>query len=141
MLESELMEHIQKIRNENGFINYVGVEYGEFHEGYATGKLKLRPQLRNPFGSVHGGCIFTLADTIGGTAAMTRGSYVTTVSASIQYLYPAKDTEYLTAEAEEVKNGRTISVYDVWIRDDKQNHIAKVTLSYYKLGPIESENI
>lgn len=137
MLERDFMDKLLAVREAQGFINHVGIEYIDYREGYAAGKLDIKPNLLNPFGSVHGGCIFTLADTIGGTAAMTRGNYVTTLSSSVQFLHPAQNTAFLVAEASEVKNGKTISVYDVVIRDDKQKDIAKVTLSYYKLQPIE----
>lgn len=137
MLEREVIDKFLAEKKEKGFIHHVGIGDIEYDEGYATGKLDIKPNLLNPFGSVHGGCIFTLADTIGGTAAMTRGSYVTTISSSIQFLNPAQNTAFLVAEANEVKDGKTISVYDVMIRDDKQRDIAKVTLNYYKLQPVQ----
>ncbi|MGN0394687.1 MAG: PaaI family thioesterase [Coprococcus sp.] len=133
----KIINTIEKLRDDKGFIKNIGVEYMDFGEGKATGRLKLIGSMRNPYGQAHGGCIFSLADTIGGIAAMTRGSYVTTMSASVEYLKPAKDTEYIYAEAVEIKNGRTVSVYDVYVRDDAKSNIARVTLSYYKLTPIE----
>jgi acyl-CoA thioesterase len=135
-LKEVIDERLKHVLEDQGFIKNIGVEFLEFGPGYAKGRLKLKGEVLNPMGAAHGGCIFALADTIGGTAAITRGSYVTTVSASIDYLRSAKDVEYIYAQASEVKNGRTISVYDVMIKDDKDTNIARVTLSYYKLGDI-----
>lgn len=127
---------LKNVLEDEGFIKYIGIEYLDYGPGYAKGRLKLGKKVLNPRGGVHGGCIFALADTIGGTAAMTRGNYVTTVSASIDYLRAAKDVDYIYAEATEVKNGRTISVYDVMIKDSMEKNIARVSLSYYKLEEI-----
>jgi acyl-CoA thioesterase len=126
----------EKINNDKNFIGKVGIECDICEDGHAIGKVKLDESNVNPYGTAHGGCIFSLADTIGGMAAMTRGYYVCTVSSSIEYLNAGAGTEYLHAEAIEIKDGRTISVYDVLIRDDQGNLIAKSTLNYYKLKPI-----
>lgn len=133
----EIMRKIKELRKDNGFIKYMGIEYLECGPGTAKGRLRLDENIKNPFGGVHGGCIFSLADTIGGTAAMTRGNYVTTLSGSVEYLRPPKDTEFIYAEAEEIKNGRTISVYDVYITNDDGKKLAKVTLSFFKLETIQ----
>ncbi len=130
-------EYIENLKSDNGFIKKIGIEYGEYGEGHAKGRLRLDESNLNPFGDAHGGCIFTLADTIGGTAALTRGCNVCTLSSTIEYLHAGRNTEYLYAEASEVKNGKTISVYDIMVTDDKGTNIAKATISYYKLNPIK----
>lgn len=133
----DILDIIKNAKKEAGFIEKTGIEYGEIGEGCASGKVKLTPDNLNPFGAAHGGLIFTLADTIGGTAAMTRGSYVCTLSTSVQFLSSGANTEYLWAYATEIRNGRTISVYDVMIKDDHNKPIAKATINYYKYKAIE----
>lgn len=135
-LKEKIDIRLKDVLNDEGFIKYIGIEYLDYGPGYAKGRLRLKKEISNPLGGVHGGCLFALADTIGGTADMTRGSYVTTVSASIDYLRPAKDVDYVYAEATEIKDGRTISVYDVMIKDSIGRNIAKVSLNYFKLGDI-----
>lgn len=84
--------------------------------------------------AVHGGCIFSLADTIGGSAAISYGNSIVTMSGNFHYLSPAAGIDKLYAIAREIKHGKKISVYDVEIRDDKGKLIAKGTFSYYDLG-------
>ena len=79
---------------------------------------------------MHGGCIFTLADTVGGCAAWTRGSYVATASSNINYLNAAIDCKKVVAIAREMKAGKKFLVYEVDIFDDKDNLIAKVSNTY-----------
>ncbi len=132
----KIIEKIKETFKTNGFIKNIGIEYIECGDGKAKGRLKLSENVKNPYGMAHGGCLFSLADTIAGIAAMTRGSYVTTLSSSIEYLRPGKNTDYIYADAREIKNGRTVSVYDVFVTDDSGKNLAKATLSYYKISPI-----
>ncbi len=132
------MDQLEKIRkyrdDQNRFAAMLGIVTLEIKEGYARGEMELKPDYDNVVGSVHGGCIFTLADTIGGAAAASGGMKMTTVSSDMHYLSPAIGAEKLTAEAKEIKKGKKISVYDVEISDDKGKRIAKGTFSYYNLG-------
>lgn len=122
------------MREEPGFIKEMGIELLELTDGYCKGRIVLSEKHNNPMGTVHGGMIFGLADTIGGRAAMSYGDKVVTLNASICYLNPAANTQYIEAEATEVKNGRTTAIYDVMIRTAEGVEVAKVTLTYYKVG-------
>ena len=45
----------------------------ELDEGYCKGELEVTDQHMNPLGTVHGGCLYTLADTVAGFAAASCG--------------------------------------------------------------------
>jgi len=107
--------------------------------GYAKGEISIADHHMNIIRSVHGGCTFSLADTVAGSAAVSHGELVTTVSANINYLSPAIGVKKLVAEAVEIKYGKNVSVYDVSISDENGKLIAKGTFSYYNLKtPVES---
>ncbi len=80
---------------------------------------------------MHGGCTFALADTIGGSAALTHGDSIVTVDSNIHYLAPACDTEKLVAEAKEIKYGSTIAVYEVNVYKADGTMVATSTQSYF----------
>lgn len=133
------LEKLMERRN-MGFIREIGMEYTDVREGYARGELILRPMHFNPIGSVHGGVIFAMADTIGGTAATSRGRMVTTLSGNINYLRPAMNCEKLTAESREIKVGKNVCVYDVLIADDSGREIASARMTFYYLGEMDLDN-
>ena len=83
----------------------------------------------NPYGLPHGGFIFGLADTAAGVAARSNGRNAMTVSADIDYLHAAKGNK-LIAEATCIKDGKTISVYEVSISDENRL-ISKATFTYF----------
>lgn len=117
-----------------GFASDIGIKMLSISEGYAKAEINIEKKHLNPGNSVHGGCIFSLADTVGGAAAWSRGNYVVTSSSNINYLNPAIESKRLIGIAKEIKFGKKILVYDVEIWDEKDRLIAKVTNTYYNLG-------
>ena len=81
----DLMEFHNK---ENPFTREMGVKIIEIREGYAKLKLGVKKSHTNALGVVHGGCLFTLADSVCGVAASSYGGQSVTVNASINYLSP-----------------------------------------------------
>lgn len=124
------------LKGRPGFINEMGMELLEVKDCYAKGKINIQEKHLNPMGTVHGGLIFGLCDTIGGIAAMTTGSRVVTLNSSISYLNPGANTEYIEAEATVVKDGRTTAIYDVMVRTAEGVEVAKTTISFFKVGEI-----
>lgn len=130
----EKLEEFDKlVKNSHGFINEMEMELVDVKEGYAKGKIVIKEKHLNPMGTVHGGLLFGFADTIAGIAALTYGSKVVTLNSSISYLNAA-DTEYIEAEANVIKNGRTTSIFDCMIRTKEGVDVAKVTVTYFKVG-------
>ena len=59
----------------NDFRKKIEMEITEARPGYAVGEIVLKPWHMNILGIVHGGVLYSLADTVGGTAAMTGRDY------------------------------------------------------------------
>lgn len=127
---------IAKNFRESNFSLMLGIEFTDVSEGFATGELEIREDHMNVIGSVHGGCLFSLADTIAGVAAASHGDKLTTSSGNFHFLSPALDCRKLIAEAKEIKNGRRTSVCDVDIKNENGKLLAKGTFSFYKLERI-----
>ena len=102
--------------------------------GYAVGEIVLKPWHMNILGIVHGGVLYSLADTVGGTAAMTGRDYaVPTVDGTIHYLKAGKNISKIIARAQEIQNGYAFSVCECKIYDDKETLLASATMTYYHL--------
>lgn len=69
--------------------------------GYAKISLLAAPDMLNGHGSVHGGVIFTLADTAFAYACNSSNELAVASQASIAFLTPGREGEVLTAEAVE----------------------------------------
>ena len=132
-MDNKFEEFDRIMREDPGFIKEMGITLTELSEGYAKGRIILEKKHMNPMGTVHGGLIFALADTIGGRAAMTYGSQVVTLNSSVSFLNAAANTEYIEAEANVVRAGRT-SVFDVMIRTKEGVDVAKAVMTFYRIG-------
>lgn len=122
----------------NNFGRYIGIELLEMKDGYAAAKMALDERHFNPIGSVHGGCIFSLADSVAGAAAFSLGKSCTTLSAHTVYLKAAMAdrSHVLYGKAQPVRVGKKIAVYRVMITDDLENEIAEFTMEFFRMSEI-----
>lgn len=135
VINMDYTEILEQVYKAPAFIPWLGIKVVEMKEGYCKGELEVRPEFANPLGMVHGGCIFSFADTIGGLAATSRNPEVkvVTLNSSINYLKPAVDTKKLIAESREIKYGSKVAVYEVNIYNDSEELLANVNISYFIL--------
>ncbi len=133
----ELLEYLKKnIEQPVGFIGHLPIEILEIKEGYVKALLKGSKEIANPFGTVHGGLYYAVADTVAGTAAMTYGKYVTTSTGHIHYLNGAPAEKDLLVETVELKAGRSLLTYEVNFYTSENILVCKATLEYYALREI-----
>jgi len=120
----------------NNFGVHIGIEMVEVSDGRATARMVLDERHFNPIGSVHGGCIFSLADTVAGAAAFSLGKCCTTLSAHTSFLKAAMTdrSHVLYGRAVPVRIGNKIAVYRVLVTDDLENEIAEFTIEFYRMS-------
>ena len=117
----------------NPFARRLGIFVEEIGPGYARAVKDITAEDANPVGVAHGGCYFSLADTACGSAMASHGYYAVTVNASYNFLRSAALGDRLTAEAREVKPGRTISVFEVRITDGADALLGTGSFTFYRL--------
>ena len=130
------MDELQDILMRNLFAVSIGMELLEASQGYARARIRLQPHLQNIYGGMHGGCAFSLADTLAGMAASTYGGHVTTLNASVNYMRPVAETQYLYCEARVLRNGGKISVVRTELTDDDGKLLIDGSFTYYNLRKI-----
>lgn len=113
------------------FLNDMNIT--DLKQGYAEIEVPVTANMMNPIHSVHGGVLFTLADSAAGMAAGTFGLAVTTMNASVQYLRPGMNTRTLRAGGTVVKHGEHVTVVTVSVRDQDEKELAIGTFSFMAL--------
>lgn len=116
---AQLEQIMRKIIDTNPYMRYLGVEMLKLTEGYGLGRMSYKEELLNPYGMLHGGSLYSLADIIAGAAACMGGHFVTTVSGNMNFLLPADHTEFVYCEAMQLRQGKHLAVFDVKIKDDE----------------------
>ena len=83
---TEIEERIQERQKKNDFMRHNFIEMESVERDRAVFRLTIRPESKNPYGMVHGGAIYTLADNATGTAAHTDGRYYVTQTSALHFL-------------------------------------------------------
>jgi len=121
----------------NPFANTVGVRVTTVRDGYAEAEVPIAPLHGNTIRSLHGGVAFTLADTVTGCAARSRGQYCTTIEGKLNYIRAASlSDKKLLGIAKVIHFGRKTIVLSVEIRNDAGKLIATGLFTYFVLEKI-----
>lgn len=116
------------------FARLLGVELTEAGDGHAEGRIEMREELSWSTERVtaHGGVTFTLADTVGGAALVSKVDQpVPTIDMRIDYLRAG--TGDLRAEADVVRLGGDVGTVDVDVFAEDGTHVASAR-GVYKTG-------
>lgn len=134
-------EKIKNIRNERDLFSVTnGIKTVVVKDGYGRVEVEVRPEHVNTCGTLHGGFLFTIADSASANAALADGILKTTLNSTFDFLRSSRNPKMLIGEAFEVKKGRTVCVYDTTVKDDQGVLLAKGTFTYFNLGkPVITE--
>lgn len=133
-ISPEVQAALRKLIEKNPYVQELKIDILEIERGFVKGKLTVTDKVLNPYGSVHGGCLFSLADITAGLAACTYGVYSSTIDGNMEYILPAMDTEYIICEAKEIRQGMHVSQYEAELYDDKHQLVDKATFSFYMMN-------
>ncbi len=89
---------------------------------------------RNPSGMIHGGVLFTLADTTAGIAARADGRMYVTQNAGIQFLAGQRGGT-LRAEGTVIHRGRSTCLIRVDITGENGRLLATAELTFFCVSP------
>lgn len=116
--QNTLLQEFLKSRTMNfGYRDLLGFEIVAAENGVGRVKIAVDERLMHPQMIVHGGVIFTLADTAMSMSLISLyplGTLVTTIEAKINYLRPVTTGELL-AEATTLHQGRTTAVTEATV--------------------------
>ncbi|HVD97895.1 MAG TPA: PaaI family thioesterase [Cytophagaceae bacterium] len=82
----------------------------EAEEGMLVAEFIVRKEMTNGIGTLHGGVIAGILDDIMGATVVSLGdpNFYTTVNLTVDYFYPGKENDLLTAKAFIIKKGKQI---------------------------------
>ena len=63
-MEENVKAYLYQMVQDNEYMKMLGIELLEVDEGYANGRIYIEDKLLNPNKTVHGGCLYSLADII-----------------------------------------------------------------------------
>ena len=84
--KEQIRRNTESRMRKNAFMLHNYIELESVEKDRAVFKLDIRPESCNPYGMVHGGAIYTLADNATGTAAHSDGRYYVTQTSALHFL-------------------------------------------------------
>lgn len=106
------------------FSQWLGINVLEVKEGYSRIQMEVRPEMINGFGIVHGGVAFSLADSAFAFACNNRNNLSVALDTAINFLKPVNVGDILTAEANELHNGKSTGLYHIEVKNQKDERVA-----------------
>ena len=130
------MENMKTLRLEtlklgaNAFTDHNFIRLESAEADCAVYRLDIRPESRNPFGMVHGGALYTLADDAAGGAAHSDGRHYVTQHGDLHFL-DNRAHGTIRAAGRVRHRGRSTVLVDVEITDESGSLLATGAFSYF----------
>ncbi len=115
---------LEKMFQNDAFSRWLGLVVDEITEGGCRLHYTVKPDMLNGFGIIHGGVVFSAADSAFAFACNSHGLLAVALDVSITFTKAAKEGEILKVEAKEVHLGNKTSVYDIITRNEKGDIVA-----------------
>jgi len=114
------------------FSKLLGINVESVSEGACVLSMKIREDMANGFGIVHGGVTFAFGDSALAFASNSYGRLSVALEASISYPAPVNIGDTLTAVARELSRTRRIAVYDITITNQDKNVVGLFKGTVYR---------
>jgi acyl-CoA thioesterase len=95
------------------FTHWLGLKIDEISAGYCKLHYTIREDMLNGFDKVHGGILFSAADSAFAFACNSHGRITVALDVSITFTRPVKSGDHLTVEAKEIYLGDKTGLYDI----------------------------
>jgi uncharacterized protein (TIGR00369 family) len=131
---SKEFELLKTASSKVSFLRFMGIELLDAGAGWVKMKLPFRPELLQP-ASLHGGAIYSLADSAAAHALMTLvlpDQLATTVEQHINFFKAVKD-QNIYADAQIVNLGKTLAYSEVTITLETGTLVAKSAATLMRL--------
>ena len=126
-----MLEKLRNITNST-LVTTLGIEITEFEKDCVKGRMPVDERTKQPFGLLHGGASVALAETlgsIGGGKNIDLDSHaVVGIEINASHLKSVKNG-WVFGEAEPVRIGKKIQVWEIVITDEIKNLICKSRLT------------
>lgn len=128
----EASEIVDKMYLNDPFSLWLGIERLEERSGFCRLKMKVRKEMLNGFGIAHGGITYSLADSALAFAANGHGKMAVSVETSISHTESVKEGDELFAAAREKSKSNKIAIYEVEIKNQKDELVALFKGTVYR---------
>ncbi|HXP50338.1 MAG TPA: hydroxyphenylacetyl-CoA thioesterase PaaI [Bacteroidia bacterium] len=108
----------------DAFSKWMGLQVDEIAVGYCKLHYRVKDNMLNGFSNIHGGILFSAADSAFAFACNSHGIFTVALDVTISFTRPAKTGDLLTVEAKEIYLGKKTGLYDIKTTNEKGELVA-----------------
>jgi acyl-CoA thioesterase len=116
------------------FSRWLGLEIDVIDKGYCKLHYRVKRDMLNGFGNIHGGILFSASDSAFAFAGNSHGIITVALDVSITFTLPAKEGEVLHVEAKELHLGNKTGLYDIRTTNSEGKLVAVFKGTAYRTG-------
>jgi acyl-CoA thioesterase len=134
MEESKLSppEILRTMMEKDQFSKWLGLQVDEYRLGYCRLHFQVTETMLNGFSIIHGGALFSAADSAFAFACNSHGTLTVALDCSITFTRSAVLGDRLEVEAKEVHLGNKVGIYDIRITNEKAELVAMFKGTAYR---------
>lgn len=132
MVNTDTTAILERMLSKDTFSEWLGITVDEYREGYCRLHYTIRPDMLNGFSIVHGGVVFSAADSAFAFACNSQGRISVALDVHIAYIRAGKPGDVMTVEAREVHTGNKTSFYDIVTRNQHNEIVATFRGTAYR---------
>jgi len=110
------MDPVVRMLADDAASRALGIEVSEAAGGNATARMRVREDMVNGHGIVHGAFVFAVADTAFACACNSHGPVTVAAAVDVTFVAPARVGDLLEARAHERTRFGRSGIYDVTVR-------------------------
>ena len=138
MDDAIFQQQADQLSGKNAFPRYNHIELESFEKDHAVFRLLIRPESKNPYGIVHGGALYTMADNATGYAAHSDGRFYVTQTSSMHFLRN-QSSGVVRADARVRHRGKSTCLVDVDILGEDGRLLATGDFTFFCVDPVIME--
>ncbi len=123
---------IETMMQNDPFSQWLGLQLDDYGTGWCKLHFTIRPDMLNGFGIVHGGVVFSAADSAFAFACNSHGRLSVALDVQISFIRAAKAGDKLFVDAREVHLGNKTSFYDITVNNELNEVVATFKSTAYR---------
>jgi acyl-CoA thioesterase len=125
---------VDRMYDHDSFSKWLGIERVGDGAGKSVLKMTVRKEMLNGFDIAHGGITYSLADSALAFASNGHGIQSLSIETSISHTKPVKEGDELTAVAVEKNLTNKIGIYEIEVKNQKDDVVAHFKGTVYRTG-------
>lgn len=140
MIQQDLIEklksnYLSMIEGKN-FDHFMDPQIIQLRDGEAEVHWLAKPDHLNRFGSVHGGALAGLIDTVAAIASLTKMKRIVTIELNVSYIKAANITTKVIAKGKVIQAGRSLLRTVVELFNAEGELLTRGNLTFFVLGDL-----